>query len=58
MEFGEAMEKDFSLALKRFWQTVRQLGKGKQAPTYTVPDLGGQLLTQTGAIVSVQHVHL
>jgi len=29
-EFGEAMEKDFKLASRRFWQTVRRLRKGKQ----------------------------
>jgi len=29
-EFGEAMEKDFRSASRRFWQTVRRLRKGKQ----------------------------
>ncbi len=29
-EFGEAMEKDYRLASKRFWQTVRRLRRGKQ----------------------------
>jgi len=29
-EAGEAMEKDFRLAPRRFWQTVRRLRKGKQ----------------------------
>jgi len=29
-EFGEAMEKDFWLASRRFWHTIQQLRKGKQ----------------------------
>lgn len=29
-EFGEAIEKDFQLALKKFWQTIRQFRRGKQ----------------------------
>jgi len=28
-EFGEVMEKDFQLASRKFWQTVRRLRKGK-----------------------------
>ena len=45
-EFGEAMEKDFQLASKTFWQTARQLRKGKQGLAHTSSveeseDLGG-----------------
>ncbi|KAL0203001.1 hypothetical protein M9458_001019, partial [Cirrhinus mrigala] len=50
-EFGEAMEKDYRSALKRFWQTVRRLRRGKQCPTNTVYSGGGNLLTSTGDIV-------
>uniref|UniRef100_A0AAY5K1H3 Endonuclease/exonuclease/phosphatase domain-containing protein n=1 Tax=Esox lucius TaxID=8010 RepID=A0AAY5K1H3_ESOLU len=42
-EFGEAMEKDYWLASKRFWQTVRRLRRGKQCPTNAVYSGGGQL---------------
>ena len=50
-EFGEAMEKDYRLASKRFWQTVRRLRRGKQCPTNTVYSRDGHLLTSTGDIV-------
>ena len=50
-EFGEAMEKDYRLASKRFWQTVWRLRKGKQCPANTVNSGGWQLLTSTGDIV-------
>jgi len=50
-EFGEAMEKDYRLASKRFWQTVRRLRRGKQVPTNAVYSGGGQLLTSTGVVV-------
>jgi len=35
-EFGEAMEKYYWLASKRFWQTVRRLRRVKQCPTNAV----------------------
>ncbi|KAK9532994.1 hypothetical protein VZT92_010351 [Zoarces viviparus] len=41
-EFGEAMEKDFRLASRRFWQTIRRLRKGKQGLPQAV--LSGVLL--------------
>ncbi|KAL0153242.1 hypothetical protein M9458_051417, partial [Cirrhinus mrigala] len=50
-EFGEAMEKDYRSASKRFWQTVRRLRRGKQCPANTVYSGGGNLLTSTGDIV-------
>ncbi len=50
-EFGEAMEKDYQLASKRFWQTVRRLRRGKQCPTNAVYSGGGRLLTSTGDVV-------
>ena len=46
-EFGEAMEKDLRLASKKFWQTVRRLGKGKQGLAQAVLSQGGEPLTQT-----------
>ena len=50
-EFGEAMEKDFRLASKKFWQTIRRLRKGKQGLAQAVLSRGGELLTQTEDIV-------
>ncbi|KAI3364145.1 hypothetical protein L3Q82_010962, partial [Scortum barcoo] len=50
-EFGEAMEKDYRSASKRFWQTVRRLRRGKQYSANTVYSAGGELLTSTGDIV-------
>uniref|UniRef100_A0A3B3HQU3 Reverse transcriptase domain-containing protein n=1 Tax=Oryzias latipes TaxID=8090 RepID=A0A3B3HQU3_ORYLA len=50
-EFGEAMEKDYRLASKKFWQTIRRLRRGKQFSTGTVFSAGGELLTSTGDIV-------
>ncbi|KAL0152538.1 hypothetical protein M9458_052261 [Cirrhinus mrigala] len=50
-EFGEAMEKDYWSASKRFWQTVRRLRRGKQCPANTVYSGGGNLLISTGDIV-------
>uniref|UniRef100_H2MWP2 C-type lectin domain-containing protein n=1 Tax=Oryzias latipes TaxID=8090 RepID=H2MWP2_ORYLA len=35
-EFGEAMEKDYRLALKKSWQTIRRIGRGKQFSTGTM----------------------
>ncbi|KAI3365772.1 hypothetical protein L3Q82_000771 [Scortum barcoo] len=46
------MEEDYwSLASKRFWQTVRRLRRGKQYSANTVYSAGGELLTSTGDIV-------
>ncbi|KAG1932899.1 hypothetical protein F2P79_020886 [Pimephales promelas] len=50
-EFGEAMEKDYRLASKRFWQTVRHLRRGKQSPINAVYSRSGRLLTSTGDVV-------
>ena len=50
-EFGEAMEKDFRLAPRRFWQTIRRLRQGKQCFTNTVYSGDGVLLTSTGDVV-------
>ena len=50
-EFGEAMENDFRLAPRRFWQTVRRLRRGKQCFTNTVYSGDGVLLTSTGDVV-------
>ena len=50
-EFGEAMEKDFRLASRKFWQTIRRLRKGKQGLPQAVLSRGGELLTRTGDIV-------
>jgi len=49
--FGEAMEKDFRLASRKFWQTVWRLRKGKRGLTQAVLSWGGELLTQTEDIV-------
>jgi len=46
-EFREAMEKDFRLASRKFWQTIRRLSKGKQGLAQAVLSRGGELLTQT-----------
>jgi len=45
------MEKDFRLASKKFWQTVRQLRKGKQRLAQAVFGQREELLTQTEDIV-------
>uniref|UniRef100_A0A8C2ZPF1 Reverse transcriptase domain-containing protein n=1 Tax=Cyclopterus lumpus TaxID=8103 RepID=A0A8C2ZPF1_CYCLU len=50
-EFGEAMEKDFRLASRKFWQTIRRLRKEKQGLPQAVLSRGGELLTRTGDIV-------
>ncbi|XP_054590120.1 uncharacterized protein [Nothobranchius furzeri] len=50
-EFGEAMEKDYRSAPKRFWQTVRRLRRGRQQLAHTVYSGNGELLTSTGAMV-------
>jgi len=46
-EFGVGMEKDFRLASRRFWQTIRWLRQGKQGPPQAVLS---RLLTQMGNI--------
>ncbi|GAA6108396.1 receptor-type tyrosine-protein phosphatase F-like, partial [Tachysurus ichikawai] len=43
-EFGEAIEKDYQSASKKFWQTVRRLRRGKQCPAHTVYSGSGNLL--------------
>ncbi|KAL6462549.1 hypothetical protein MHYP_G00289710 [Metynnis hypsauchen] len=50
-EFGEAMEKDYRQAPRRFWQTVRRLRRGKRFPTNTVYSGAGGLLTSTGDVI-------
>ncbi|KAK3510626.1 hypothetical protein QTP70_011883 [Hemibagrus guttatus] len=50
-EFGEAMEKDYRMALGKFWQTVQCLRRGKRLSTNTVYSRGGELLASTGDIV-------
>ncbi|CAG5929455.1 unnamed protein product [Menidia menidia] len=50
-EFGEAMEKDFRTASRRFWSTIRRLRGGKQCPTNTVYSGDGVLLTSTRDVV-------
>ncbi|KAK3543842.1 hypothetical protein QTP70_030073, partial [Hemibagrus guttatus] len=50
-EFGEAMEKDYRTASRKFWQTVRRLRRGKQLSVNTVYSGGGELLASTGDIV-------
>ena len=39
-EFGEAMEQDFQLVPKKFWQTVCWLRRGKLNPVHTVCEKG------------------
>lgn len=50
-EFVEAMEKDFWLASKKFWQTIRQLWKRKQGSAQSFLIREDQLLTWTGDLV-------
>ena len=50
-EFGETMEKDFRVASKRFWTTIKRLRRGKQCSVSTVYSAGGELLTSTGDVV-------
>ncbi|XP_054862758.1 golgi transport 1Ba isoform X1 [Amphiprion ocellaris] len=50
-EFVEAMEKDFRLVSRRFWQTIRRLGGGRQGFAQAVYSRGGELLTCTEDIV-------
>ena len=40
-EFVETMEKDFQLASRVFWKTIRWLSKAKQEPFQVLLDLGG-----------------
>lgn len=46
-DFGEAMEEDYRLAAKKFWQTVQRLRKGKQCPANTAYSRGWELLAST-----------
>ena len=50
-EFGEAMEKDFRTAPKRFWSAIRRLRRGKRCSTNTVYSGDGVLLTSTRDVV-------
>ncbi|KAK3536886.1 hypothetical protein QTP86_027004 [Hemibagrus guttatus] len=50
-ELGEAMEKDYQTASRKFWQTVRRLRRGKQLSANTVYGGDGELLVSTGDIV-------
>ncbi|KAK3510524.1 hypothetical protein QTP70_009126 [Hemibagrus guttatus] len=50
-EFGEAMEKDYRMASRKFWLTVRHLRRGKQLSANTVYSGSGELLASTGDIV-------
>lgn len=50
-EFREAMEMDFRLATRKFWQTVRQSQKGKQGSAEFMLSKKGQLLTVLGDVV-------
>ena len=50
-EFGEAMEQDFQYVLKKFWQTIQWLRRGKWNPVYLVFSVGEELLTSTESIV-------
>ena len=56
-EFGEAMEKDFWLASRKFWQTVWCLRKGNQGLAQAVLSCGGEMLTQTDDIVGLWKKH-
>ncbi|TWW66931.1 hypothetical protein D4764_20G0009630 [Takifugu flavidus] len=50
-EFGEAMEEDFWLAPRKFWQTVRRLRGSRRQLAHTVLGVRGELLTSPGAII-------
>ena len=50
-KFGETMEKDFRVASKRFWTTIKRLRRGKQCSVSTVYSAGGTLLTSTVDVV-------
>ena len=50
-EFGEAMEKDFCSAPKRFWKTVRLLRRGKWGTIQAVYSKDGTLLTSTEKVI-------
>ena len=45
LKLSEAMEKNFRLASRIFWQTIRQLKKGKQGPSQVLLGLYKKLLT-------------
>ncbi len=46
-KFGKAMEKDFRLASRKFWKTVRRLRRGKQGLAQAVFSRGMELLNPT-----------
>ena len=46
-EFLETMEQDFESALKKFYQTVQSLSRGKLNPVHMVFSVGEELLTLT-----------
>ena len=50
-KFGGAMEEDYQLASRKFWQSIWCLRRGKQPPANTVYGGGGEQLTSTGDIV-------
>lgn len=50
-EFREAMERDYKLALNRFWQTIRHLWRGKQFFANMVFSVSGELVTLKKDIV-------
>ncbi len=54
----EAMEKDFQLASRKFWKTVRRLRRGNQGLAQAVFSSGGELLTLTGYIVERWKEHV
>ncbi len=56
-ESGEAMEKDFRSAPKKFWETFRCLRRGRQQLAPTVYSGCRELLTSTGEIVGQWKEH-
>ncbi|KAJ3587617.1 hypothetical protein NHX12_011214 [Muraenolepis orangiensis] len=45
------MEKDFQLAPKRFWQTIRRLRRGKRGSIQAVHSKGGTMLTSSEEVI-------
>ncbi|KAJ3584246.1 hypothetical protein NHX12_014742 [Muraenolepis orangiensis] len=56
-EFGDAIEKDFQSAPKRFRQTIRRLRRGKRGSIQTVHSKGGTLLTSTEEVIGLWKEH-
>ena len=50
-EFGEAMEKDFRVAPKRFWKTICHLRRRKRGTIQAVYSKDGTLLTSTEEVI-------